>query len=574
MFDESKVIKLSEAHPKPADAKYTYGTAGFRMKADLLDSVIFRVGLLAVLRSKKLYSKIVGVMITASHNPEEDNGVKLVEPLGEMLEQSWEAYATQLANAASEQELNSALADIIKKEGIDFSLPAKVIVARDTRPSGPALVAALQDGVHALDGSITDYGLLSTPQLHYITCCLNTANTPDAYGEATESGYYDKLAAAFRKIVSGKPKLPALTVDAANGIGAPALRKLAEKLGEEYFTANIINDHIDVRGKLNNKCGADFVKLYQKQPEGMELQPHARTCSLDGDADRIVYYYADDAKRGMQNEDERFNLLDGDKIATLAAGFIMDLVRQAKAEVTHADGSKAPLTVGLVQTAYANGSSTAYVKDVLQVPVVFTPTGVKHLHHEAAKFDVGVYFEANGHGTVLFSKAAQKAFKDTKGKSGEELKALETLQALADVINQTVGDALSDMLLVEAILTSKQISPADWNKAYTDLPSRQEKVKVANRHIFIPIKADTELSAPAGLQEKINQQVAKFKNGRSFVRPSGTEDIVRVYAEADTRENTDRLANIICGIVFDGYGGVGERPAKYVKVDADGNVVN
>jgi hypothetical protein len=28
------------------------------------------------------------------------------------------------------------------------------------------------------------------------------------------------------------------------------------------------------------------------------------------------------------------------------------------------------------------------------------PTGVKHLHHEAQKFDIGVYFEANGHGTV------------------------------------------------------------------------------------------------------------------------------------------------------------------------------
>jgi len=28
------------------------------------------------------------------------------------------------------------------------------------------------------------------------------------------------------------------------------------------------------------------------------------------------------------------------------------------------------------------------------------PTGVKHLHHAAMQFDVGVYFEANGHGTV------------------------------------------------------------------------------------------------------------------------------------------------------------------------------
>ena len=38
-------------------------------------------------------------MITASHNPEEDNGVKLVDPVGEMLQEQWEKHATQLANA-------------------------------------------------------------------------------------------------------------------------------------------------------------------------------------------------------------------------------------------------------------------------------------------------------------------------------------------------------------------------------------------------------------------------------------------------------------------------------------------
>ena len=60
--------------------------------------------------------------------------------------------------------------------------------------------------------------------------------------------------------------------------------------------------------------------------------------------------------------------------------------------------------MGIVQTAYANGASTRYVHDQLaSCTVLMTPTGVKHLHHAAAAFDIGIYYEANGHGTILFS---------------------------------------------------------------------------------------------------------------------------------------------------------------------------
>lgn len=30
---------------------------------------------------------------------------------------------------------------------------------------------------------------------------------------------------------------------------------------------------------------------------------------------------------------------------------------------------------------------------------------MKHLHHKANDYDVGIYFEANGHGTLLFKDA-------------------------------------------------------------------------------------------------------------------------------------------------------------------------
>lgn len=49
-------------------------------------------------------------------------------------------------------------------------------------------------GYIAFFRSVTDYGLLTTPQLHYMVYCRNTQGQ---YGQATTEGYYQKLSKAF-----------------------------------------------------------------------------------------------------------------------------------------------------------------------------------------------------------------------------------------------------------------------------------------------------------------------------------------------------------------------------------------
>lgn len=98
---------------------------------------------------------------------------------------------------------------------------------------------------------------------------------------------------------------------------------------------------------------------------------------------------------------KNIDLIDGDKILSLFAVFIKE---QLDVLYKGSDSNnKPPVRLGIVQTAYANGASTAYLK-WLGLEVVFTPTGVKYLHKKAAEYDIGIYFEANGHGTVLFSE--------------------------------------------------------------------------------------------------------------------------------------------------------------------------
>jgi phosphoacetylglucosamine mutase len=428
-----------------------------------------------------------------------------------------------------------------------------VIYARDTRESGPHLVKALKAALDVLGVESTDYGFLTTPQLHYVTRCLNTAGTDHEYGVPTEEGYYMKMAEAFKIVMIGRKITGTVTVDCANGVGGPALQKLIKYLppgsDDRGVDIKVVNDDTIRPEALNFEvsetmralvttntiqCGADYVKTKQRAPPKSNPNPNERCCSLDGDADRIVYYYTDEQKV--------FHLLDGDRIATLGAVFIVDLVRSA--------GLEQKLSIGLVQTAYANGASTEYARDVLKLQVICTPTGVKHLHHAAARnFDIGVYFEANGHGTVLFSAKAIRIIHEKEPMSPGQLHALQSLKALIDLINQTVGDALSDMLLTEVVLAHKCWTPNDWENTYIDMPNRLVRVEVADRSIFKTTDAERKLVEPRGIQDEIDKLCQMVMSGRAFARASGTEDAVRVYAEAHNRVDADSLAAKVADVV-------------------------
>mmetsp|Transcript_44592 Transcript_44592/g.87436 ORF Transcript_44592/g.87436 Transcript_44592/m.87436 type:complete len:227 (-) Transcript_44592:210-890(-) len=163
--------------------------------------------------------------------------------------------------------------------------------------------------------------------------------------------------------------------------------------------------------RLNVRCGSDFVQKGQRAPyvyngraertTGGRTRGLSLGCSLDGDSDRIVFY----AHGGDGNVDRDggmpFTLLDGDKISSLLASF----VRQELSALSSPPCR--PLSVAVVQTAYANDASAAYLRS-LDVTTKCTATGVMHLHHAASKYDVGIYFESNGHGTVLFSQMARE----------------------------------------------------------------------------------------------------------------------------------------------------------------------
>lgn len=538
-----------------------YGTAGFRTKADVLPHVMYRMGILAALRSRLLGS-VIGVMVTASHNPEGDNGVKLVNSDGSMLPIEWEALATRLANAVDD-ELAAVIEEVVEKamagvatssgralEGAFKTSRPRVIIGRDTRASSGALAAAVADGANVVQAfSAWPLGLTSTPQLHFVVRCQNTR---PFYGKGNIEGYFDKIIQSYLDFLAAvdeqqkaprKKYTPKVVVDCANGVGAKVMNDAAPRLAER----------LDIKivkagdGGLNEGCGSDYVKVKQSAPEGVEpLEAGQRGVSFDGDADRVVYFC---------NVGGKFALLDGDRIATLLLAFISAQLTKCKWQ---------DLRVGLVQTAYANGASTAYARsqDIKEENLVCAKTGVKHLHHAALDMDVGVYFEANGHGTVIFSKEFSKQLRKAATSGNPEIEQpAKLLFHFRKIINETVGDAFSDFLAVEAALYALDMAAEDWLATYDDFPNKLMKVSVADREAFETTNAERTCVKPVGLQDKIDELVkAAGAGARSFVRPSGTEDVVRVYAEAADQAAMEDLAQKVAQAVYDLAGGVGARP--------------
>ncbi|CAD5209269.1 unnamed protein product [Bursaphelenchus xylophilus] len=517
-----------------AESQFSYGTAGFRYRDDVMGFIVYRVALWTCLRVRTLSFYNLGLMITASHNPIGDNGVKIVGAKGEMLTTELQQEVQDLINL-NDEDFHIKIKEmwtLVAKKDIYTGLH----IAWDTRPSSPCLALAALRAAQQCNVKAIAHGLLTTPQLHYVVMASNMREYP-------LSSITQKFTNAAKSFLQLCPEPPVLlyqrdmvAVDCANGVGGIWIGHYFKELPQGFLKTAFNNTECFSNG-LNKDCGADFVKIKRSLPTGFEgSPPYCRCASLDGDADRLVYFFRDN--------DFQLTVLDGDHISALFAKFLIDHIRAIPAV------QEANFSVGVVQTAYANGCSTRYFGETLQMAVVRAKTGVQNLHTEATKFDVGIYFEANGHGTVFFSSRF-KSFLCELREVEPQNAYLGRLLAFTEIINDVVGDGIADLLAVEVILRLYNWNVLEWqSNTYTNAPSVQLKVSVADRSLY-QCKDDDETSLvlPEGLQEKIDSILAEYPNSRGFIRPSGTENILRVYAEAESSALATELGERLEGIV-------------------------
>ena len=171
-------------------------------------------------------------------------------------------------------------------------------------------------------------------------------------------------------------------------------------------------------------------------------------------------------------------------------------------------------------------------------------TGVKHAHRVTVNYDIGANDEPNGHGTVAFKQ--ERIDEVLKGNNSIEA---QKLRGVLSCSNPVVGDSIANILVIEAILYDMDMSVQQFAELYEENPSTLYKQKVSDRTKFKVIEDESRLTEPAALQEEIDKAVASVTDGKAFVRPSGTEDILRIYAEAKTKEEVSKLGDTILNII-------------------------
>ena len=113
--------------------------------------------------------------------------------------------------------------------------------------------------------------------------------------------------------------------------------------------------------------------------------------------------------------------------------------------------------------------------------------------------------------------------------------------------NLAVGDAICNMLMIECVLKDKDFSIEMFHNLYTDFYSQTLKAVVKDRSQFLTTWDETRLTQPSMLQDMIDYccQTQAKEEARCFIRPSGTEDILRIYIEAKTQHSVNVIAKEI-----------------------------
>ncbi|PFG85188.1 phosphoglucosamine mutase [Lactococcus lactis] len=403
----------------------------------------------------------------------------------------------------------------------------KVYVGRDTRISGQMLASSLISGLLSVGIEVYDLGVIATPGIAYLVkkdgasagVMISASHNPaldngikffggDGYKledekeleiEALIDAEEDTLPrpsaqglGMLHDYIEGVRKYQAFLKTTAEGNFEGYKVVLDTANGAAYTSARAV--FADLEANLTvigeNPDGLNInVKVGSTHPEAMAKKVVETGSDLglafDGDADRLIAV------------DENGEIVDGDKIMFIVGKYLLG------------QGKLAQDT--LVTTVMSNLGFHLALEEA-GINSVITAVGDRYVVEEMKKNNYNFGGEQSGH----------MIFLDYNTTGDGQLSAIQLLKVMRET-GKSLSELASEVTIYPQKLVNVRVKDNAAKKSAMDVPAIQKVIS----------EMETSMNG----------------KGRILVRPSGTEPLLRVMAEAPTHEEVNHVVDTIVEVV-------------------------
>lgn len=406
---------------------------------------------------------------------------------------------------------------------------AKVLVSRDTRISGQMLEYALISGLLSVGIEVLEVGVITTPGLSYLVRAQGAdagVQISASHNPVEDNGIKffgsdglklsDAKEEEIEKLIDApEDKLPR---PSAEGLGTVTnyhegaskyLQFIENTLPEELSGIKVVVDGANgaasaLISRLFADMGVDFTTI-ATHPDGLNINDHVGATHTKKLQEEVVKQGAQlglafdgDADRCIA-VDENGNEVDGDHIMYVIGSYLADHGRLKKDTIVTTVMSNLGFTKALERRGLKN---------------IRTQVGDRYVSEKMRANGYNLGGEQSGH--VIIS--------DYHNTGDGMLTGLHLLYVMKDT-----GKSLSELL-----------------SDFKEYPQRLINVPVENKKDWKEHKRITEAI------EKVEKELSD--EGRIFVRPSGTQSLLRVMTEAPTQELADKYCEEVAKVVEEEMG--------------------
>ncbi|MGZ8692326.1 MAG: phosphoglucosamine mutase [Gaiellaceae bacterium] len=400
------------------------------------------------------------------------------------------------------EELTAELVERLGRAATLWSGRGRIFVGRDTRASGPELEDALARGIASVGGNAVVAGVLPTPAVALLTldlgCVITASHNPPEYNGVK---FFDrdgqKLSDTQEEEIEALLDEPATGGGEIDEVGVATdsyLEHVVERFGSDLTGLRIGVDcangaYSGLAPQAFTQLGAEVTAIGD-EPDGTNINVDCGATDLRA-LQRIVRELGLDLGVAFDGDGDRMLAVDGNGDVVDGDQILAVLALDRKVDLV---AVTVMANMGLHRLMAENG-----------VRVVTTDVGDRYVL-EALRREGGILGgEQSGH--------------------------------LIWLDGHVTGDGLVAALLLCSALHGRPL--AEVAAVMPHFPQAKENVSVER---------------PGHLNPAIEEEVARLNSGlgdrgRVLVRPSGTEPVIRVLAEAETSQEAETLCARIAALV-------------------------